>query len=98
MNGGKNGSNAVTNFAQLVPSMLLQMNETMKSAGYDISGLLGKANIKEAVTGAGVNQALEDIVKNLTPEQMELFKNATPEQIELMKNVFKEADTEKTKK
>jgi flotillin len=98
MNGGKNGSSAVANFAQMVPAMLLQMNETMKSAGYDISGLLGKANIKETVTDVGVDQVLKDMLKDLTPEQRELFKNVTPEQIELMKKVFKKSNTEEMKK
>lgn len=81
---GKNGG-AVQEFAKTVPTMLLTFFESMKSHGFDPTGLLGKAHIKETV---GETSVLESIFKDLSPEQIASLKDITPEQLELFKSTF----------
>lgn len=86
---GKNGG-AVQGFANTVPSMLLSFVESMKSHGFDPTGLLGKAHIKE---GSGESSVLGDFLKGLSPEQMAALKDITPEQIEFLKATFEKKET-----
>jgi len=84
MGSGKNGG-AVQGFANIVPSWLLSFMESMKSHGFDPTGLLGKAHIKEC---SGESSSLEEMLKTLTPEQLASLKDITPEQIEFFKSTF----------
>jgi len=99
-NDGKGG--AVNKFANIVPSMLLQMCETMKSSGFDVEDLLKKANIKQQqntieieskpVPEPIVNEVVkkeEHVESEINPDVTKILENITPEQIELIKSFMK---------